>query len=308
MIVVITGGTGGAKLIEGLAAEIDSSELTIVCNTGDDAVVYGLYVAPDIDTITYTLTKIIDSDKGWGLKDDTFNALHQLGRLGADTWFRLGDRDLATHIVRTQLMNEGFKLSQITDQLRRALGVQPVVLPASDERIQTRVMTPKGEISFQEFFVKERWAPEVTGIRFAGAEKSKPAPGVLEAIGRAEAIIICPSNPITSLGPILAVPGIRSALIASNAPVIAVSPLIGTVAVSGPAHKLMLACGFVASALGVAQCYAEIIDKLLIATEDLSLANAIEKLRISPICTDIRMAGLADKRRLAREVLASLKK
>jgi LPPG:FO 2-phospho-L-lactate transferase len=308
MIVVLSGGTGGAKLIEGLGAEMNPSELTIICNTGDDTVVHGLYVAPDIDTITYTLAGLIDSDKGWGLKGDTFNALHQLGRLGADTWFQLGDRDLATHMVRTQLLNDGFTLSQITDRLRRALGVRPVILPASDERIQTRVNTPKGEISFQEFFVKEHWAPAVTGICFAGAEKSKPAPGVLEAISHADGIIISPSNPITSLGPILAVPGIRPALVASNAAVVAVSPLIGSVAVSGPAHKLMVACGFVASALGVAQCYAEIIDKLLIAVEDENLAVKIKEQGTSPICADIRMTDLAGKRRLAREVLASFEK
>ena len=167
MIVVLTGGTGGAKLIEGLAAETDPAELTIICNTGDDAIFHGLYVSPDIDTIIYTLAGLTDSDKGWGIKDDTFNALDQLGRLGDDTWFKLGDKDLATHITRTRFLNEGFRLSQATDRIRRALGIKATILPMADERVETRVQTPQGEISFQEFFVKEHWSSEVTAIRFA---------------------------------------------------------------------------------------------------------------------------------------------
>ena len=191
MIVVLTGGTGGAKLIEGLAAETDPAELTIICNTGDDSIFHGLYVSPDIDTITYTLAGLTDSDKGWGIKDDTFNALEQLGRLGDDTWFRLGDKDLATHITRTRLLNEGFRLSQATDRIRRALGIKATILPMADERVETRVQTPQGEISFQEFFVKDHWSSAVTAIRFARVESSRPAPGVLEAIERATAIIVC---------------------------------------------------------------------------------------------------------------------
>ncbi|MGH7817986.1 MAG: 2-phospho-L-lactate transferase [Candidatus Binatia bacterium] len=308
MIVVLTGGSGGAKLIEGLAAEIDSAELTIVCNTGDDAIFHGLYVSPDIDTITYTLAGLNDSAKGWGIKDDLFVVLDQLRRLGNDVWFKLGDKDFATHITRTRLLKEGQKLSQITDQMRRLLGIRSTILPMSDERIETRISTARGEISFQEFFVKHRWSPEVSAVRFAGAEKSQPAPAVLDAIRHAEAIIVCPSNPITSIGPILAVPGIRAALTDSVAPVLGVSPIIGTAAISGPAHKLMLACGCKASALGVAECYADFLDKLLIADEDSALREPIESLDIMVIPTDIRMAGLADKRRLARQLLALAQK
>ena len=304
MIVVLTGGTGGAKLIEGLAAETDPAELTIICNTGDDSIFHGLYVSPDIDTITYTLAGLTDSDKGWGIKDDTFNALDQLGRLGDDTWFRLGDKDLATHITRTRLLNEGFRLSQATDRIRRALGIKATILPMADERVETRVQTPQGEISFQEFFVKEHWSSEVTAIRFARVESSRPAPGVLEAIERATAIIVAPSNPITSIGPILAVPGIRSALTASSAPKIGVSPIIGASAISGPAHKLMKACGREASALGVAQCYEDFLDTLLIAAEDKDMIEPIAKLRLHAVATDIRMTSSSDKRRLARQVLA----
>jgi LPPG:FO 2-phospho-L-lactate transferase len=304
MIVVLTGGTGGAKLIEGLAAETDPAELTIICNTGDDSIFHGLYVSPDIDTIIYTLAGLTDSDKGWGIKDDTFNALDQLGRLGDDTWFRLGDKDLATHITRTRLLNEGFRLSQATDRIRRALGIKATILPMADERVETRVQTSQGEISFQEFFVKDHWSSEVTAIRFAGVESSRPAPGVLEAIERATAIIVAPSNPITSIGPILAVPGIRSALTASGAPKVGVSPLIGASAISGPAHKLMKACGREASALGVAQGYEDFLDTLLIAAEDKNMIEPIAKLRLHAVGTDIRMTSSSDKRRLARQVLA----
>jgi LPPG:FO 2-phospho-L-lactate transferase len=308
MLVVLTGGTGGAKLIEGLAAEIDPAELTIVCNTGDDAIFHGLHVSPDIDTITYTLAGIVDTAKGWGIKNDKFAVLEQLRRLGNDTWFNLGDQDLATHITRTEWLNKGLPLSEVTDRLRRQLGVQSRILPMSDQCVETRVQTPQGEISFQEFFVKERWARAVTSVRFVGAELAKPAPGVLEMLRSAAAIVICPSNPITSIGPIFAVPGIRAALQQTGAPVVGVSPIIGTAAISGPAHKLMIAAGFEASVVGVARCYEEILDTLLIADEDRAYEPIVERLGVAPLRTDIRMGTVADKRRLAREVLASAKK
>lgn len=304
MILVLTGGTGGAKLVEGLAALIDPAELTIVCNTGDDCVFHGLYISPDIDTITYTLAGLNDTEKGWGLKGDTFTALEQLRRLGNDAWFNLGDKDLATHIARTRLRNEGRKLSEITDQLRRALGVSATILPMSDDRIETRVETPQGEISFQEFFVKERSTPEVFAVHLAGADKSRPAPGVLGAIREADAIVICPSNPVTSIGPILAVPGIRTALEKSEAPIIGVTPIVGKVAITGPAHKLMRACGLESSPLGVAKAYRQFLNMLVIAREDRAIVPQIETLGVKAVCADIRMNSLADKKRLAGEVLA----
>lgn len=304
MIVALTGGTGGAKLIEGLAAVTDPAQLTVVCNTGDDCVFHGLHISPDIDTITYTLAGLSDTERGWGIRGDTFVALEQLRRLGSDVWFNLGDKDLATHITRTRLLGEGRNLSEITEQIRTALGVAARILPMSDDRVETRVQVSTGEISFQEFFVRERWAPEVLALRFAGAEQSRPAPGVLEAICDAETIIICPSNPVTSIGPILAVPGIRAALERSQASVVGVSPLIGARAVSGPAHKLMRASGWQASALGVAQIYRGFLDKLLIAGQDEVRAAEIQSLGIETRCADIRMGSLADKKRLAGEVLA----
>ena len=308
MIVVLTGGTGGAKLIEGLAAEIDPAELTIICNTGDDCVFHGLHISPDIDTITYTLAGLIDDAKGWGIKGDTFTTLEQLGRLGADTWFKLGDKDLATHIWRTGLLSERVRLSQATDLIRRTLGIKATILPMSDERVETRLRAGDKELTFQEYFVKERWQPMVRKVYYAGAVKSKPAPGVLNALGSASAIIICPSNPVTSIGPILAVPGIRDALKKTSATVVGVSPIIGAAAITGPAHKLMAAIDMEVSALGVARAYADYLDVFVIANEDQNLKAGIEELKVRAVMADIRMNFPADKKRLAREVLALVKK
>ena len=308
MIVVLTGGTGGAKLIEGLAAEVDPAELTIICNTGDDCVFHGLHISPDIDTIIYTLAGLIDDAKGWGIKGDTFTTLEQLGRLGADTWFKLGDKDLATHIWRTGLLSERVRLSQATDLIRRTFGIKAAILPMSDDRVETRLRAGDKELTFQEYFVKERWQPMVRKVYYAGALKSKPAPGVLNALGSASAIIICPSNPVTSIGPILAVPGIRDALKETSATVVGVSPIVGASAITGPAHKLMSASRWEASALGVARAYADILDVFVVANEDQSLKAGIEELNVRAVTAEIRMSSPADKKRLAREVLALAKK
>jgi LPPG:FO 2-phospho-L-lactate transferase len=308
MLTILTGGTGGAKLIEGFAAEIDPAELTIICNTGDDCVFHGLHVSPDLDTITYTLAGIGDRAKGWGIKDESFAVLEQLQRLGEPTWFKLGDKDLATHIMRSRLFNEGFQLARITGEICARLGITAKILPMSDERVETRVVTPDGEISFQEYFVKERWSKQVTSIRFEGADQSRPAPGVLEAIHQASAVVVCPSNPVTSIGPILAVPGIRSALTETKATVVGLSPIIGVSAISGPAHKLMVAAGLEPSAFGVAQTCADFLDIFVIATEDERIKSRIESLGITTLLTDIVMSDLNGKRRVAREVLALLGK
>jgi LPPG:FO 2-phospho-L-lactate transferase len=308
MLVVLTGGTGGAKLIEGLAAEIDPAQLTIVCNTGDDCVFHGLHISPDIDTIIYTLAGLSDVQKGWGVKDDSFTVLEQLQRLGTDAWFKLGDKDLATHITRTRLIREGLTLSQATAQIRAALGVKAKILPMSDDRVETRVITPEGEISFQEFFVKERWSREVVAVHFSGAERSKPAPGVLDAIRQSTAVIIAPSNPITSIGPILAVAEIRRALQRSVVPVAAISPIIGNTAVTGPAHKLMAARGVERSVFGVADGYRDLLNRFVIDHEDHAAKGRIEKLGIRVLESSIRLSSLDHKRRLAREVLALVNK
>ena len=308
MLVVLTGGTGGAKLIEGLAAEIDPAQLTIICNTADDSVFHGLYVSPDIDTVTYTLAGVNDGERGWGILGDTFTVLKQLRRLGNDAWFNLGDKDFATHITRSRLMAEGRTLAQVTERIRTALGVKTTILPMSDDRVETRVVTPEGELSFQEFFVKERWSRDVEAVHFIGAERCKPAPGVLEAIRQSTAVVIAPSNPITSIGPILAVSEIREALRHSVVNVVGVSPIIGRAAISGPAHKLMAAQGLEPTAFGVADSYRDLLNRFVIDSEDRVLRGRIESLGIRVLETAIRMTSIADKRRLAREVLALLEK
>jgi LPPG:FO 2-phospho-L-lactate transferase len=308
MIVVLTGGTGGAKLIEGLSHVIDAAQLTVVCNTADDFVFHGLNISPDLDTIMYTLAGMSDRAKGWGIQDDTFTVLTQLERLGAKTWFKLGDRDIATHIARTHLLSAGLKLSDITDRLRNTLGIKTRILPMSDDTIATRVETPAGEISFQEYFVKQGWQAEVNDVFYAGLEKSRPAPGVLEAIHAAAGIIVCPSNPVTSIGPILAVPGIRDVLKRVNVSIVGVSPMIGKSAISGPAHKLMAAQGMESSALGVAKGYADFLDQFVIDNEDEALTKKLETLGIGVVKTSIRMKTLADKQALARQVLALVEK
>jgi LPPG:FO 2-phospho-L-lactate transferase len=306
MILALTGGTGGAKLIEGLASELGQSELTIICNTADDASFHGLDVSPDIDTIVYTLAGLVDSEKGWGLRGETFSVLEQLGRFGEDIWFKLGDKDLATHIFRTHLLRAGLTLSEVTRRICQGLGVQAEVLPMSDGRIETRVVTSKGQLSFQEYFVREQWLPEVTQIVFNGIKDSSPAPGVLDAIGSANGIILCPSNPVTSISPILSVPGVRRALAHSPSRIVGVSPIVGGLSFSGPAHKLMGIMGFEPSAIGVAQAYQDFLDVLVFANEDAMLKTQIDERGIEPVVTDVRMNTSADKRRLASEVLALL--
>ncbi len=306
MLVALTGGTGGAKLVQGLSQETNPEELTIICNTADDFVLHGLHISPDLDTIVYTLAGIGDVSKGWGIKDDTFVVLEWLSKYGAEPWFKLGDRDLAMHLTRTRLLHQGMRLSEIVERQRRPLGVRAKILPMTDENVETMVVTPEGEISFQEYFVKRRWAVEVRSLFFSGVEKAAPAPGVIESIRGASAVVVCPSNPVTSIGPILAVPGIRDALREVKAPVLAVSPIIGETAISGPAHKLMTAMGMEPSAFGVARAYADFIDLMIIAEEDGDLKAKIEEIGIRSATMDIRMDSLSDKRRLAREVLALL--
>jgi len=308
MILALTGGTGGAKLVQGLAAETDPADLTIICNTADDAIFHGLYVSPDIDTIVYTLAGLNDEQKGWGVAGESFVGLEQLRRLGEEVWFKLGDKDLATHILRTDLLRQGLTLSEATRRIRSALGVKSEILPMSDDRIESRIVTVNGEISFQEYFVRERWTPEVKRVFFAGIHQSKPAPRVLQAIGKAAGIVICPSNPITSIGPILAVPGVRQALRDASGRILAVSPIVARSAISGPAHILMRAHDLEPCVTGVAKAYADLVDLLIIDPQDQSLASEIEKLGVKPVAADIRMNSLADKQRLARQVLALLSK
>lgn len=303
MIAAIAGGTGAAKLLRGLAACVDPARLTVIGNTGDDTDVWGLHVCPDLDTVTYALAGTLDVARGWGLANETFHCLRAMAGHGVDTWFSLGDRDLATHLVRTRALREGRTLSEVTATLARALGVSARLLPMSDDPVRTRLRTPDGWLSFQEYFVRQKALVDVLEVVYDGADAAHPAPGVLAAIAGAEAVIVCPSNPVTSVGPVLAVPGIVSALAATRAPVVAVSPIVGDAAVSGPAARLMRARGLDVSPAGVAAAYAPWLRHLLIDTRDAGSAPALERLGVSAVVTDIVMTDHESERALAAQAL-----
>lgn len=307
MIVVLTGGTGGAKFAEGLKQVVHSDELTFIVNTGDDLRWWGLPVSPDLDSITYSLAGLLSRERGWGIEGDTFDFLQAKGSQGAPVWFRVGDRDLATHRARAQLLSQGFTLSEATSELASRLGVAARILPMSDDRVETRVETPLGELSFEEYFVRERHQVQVSRVRFVGAEQSRPAPGVLDAIERADAILLAPSNPITSIGPILAVPGIREALRTTAAPVAAVSPIVGGDAVSGPAAALMELQGFPATAEGVARAYSDFLDVLIVDSRDAAEVEPIEALGVRALATNTIMASQEDRAALAAFVLEAVR-
>src|ERR1700693_207765 len=239
MICVLTGGTGGAKFVDGLEQGVPPEEITLIVNTGDDLLWWGLYVSPDIDSITYVLAGLLSGERGWGVKGDTFFCLQHMGQLGQPIWFHTGDRDLAIHILRSQLLAEGKTLSEVTAEIADKLGVKARILPMSNSRVETRVGTPVGELSFEEYFVQRWYQDPVESVRFAGAGDAEPAPGVIEAILNAEIVLVAPSNPITSIGPILAVPGVREALHKTKGRIVAVSPIVAGEAVAGPAGILM---------------------------------------------------------------------
>ena len=303
MITVLTGGTGGAKFVDALRHLLPARELTLVVNTGDDLEWWGLHVSPDLDSIMYVLAGMLSRDRGWGVDGDTFACVEAMRRMGAPAWFNIGDRDLATHLARTQMLRSGRTLTQATAEIAAALGAQSRILPMSDARMETRVRTPDGELSFQEYFVRERFRPEVRGVRFVGAKQATPAPGVLAAISSAEAVLLAPSNPITSIGPILAVPGIREALRETQAPVAAISPIVGGAAVSGPAGALMNSQGLPVSIAGVAQAYADFLDLLIVDERDAEAAQALRKSGLRLHCAQIIMKTPEDKAALAATVL-----
>jgi LPPG:FO 2-phospho-L-lactate transferase len=305
-LVALAGGTGAAKLLRGLDALVGAGALTIIGNTGDDALIWGLHVSPDLDTVCYTLGGLIDEDRGWGLRDETFRTLGEMVRFGEPTWFNLGDRDLATHVHRTRLLREGLTLTDVTARIARDLSVSHAVLPMSDQPVRTRILGPDGWLSFQEYFVREKTQVDVRQVDYAGADSALPAPGVLDAIATADAVVICPSNPVTSIGPILAVPGIARALEATEAVVLAVSPIVGGQAVSGPAGRLMAANGLEVSAVGVAAAYAPWLDVLLLDEDDAALAPRLEAAGARPIVAGTIMRGREGEIALARRVLEAL--
>src|SRR6202140_90822 len=304
MICVLTGGTGGAKFVDGLRQVIPSEEITMVVNTGDDLLWWGLYVSPDIDSITYVLSGMLSRERGWGVKGDTFLCLQAMGQLDEPTWFHTGDRDLAIHLLRSRLLAEGKTLSEATCTISDKLGVKARILPMSDSRVETRVDTPSGELSFEEYFVQRWYQDPVNSVRFAGATDAEAAPGVIDAILSADAVIIAPSNPVTSIGPILAVPGIREALRSARGKVTAISPIVGNAPVAGPAGILMTAQGLPCSIAGVAQAYEEFIDVLVCDNRDTRAAELLRANGLSVECTQTVMRTAEDKMALAREVLS----
>lgn len=303
-VTVLAGGVGGAKLAEGVART--GADLTVVVNTGDDLELHGLAISPDVDTVLYTLAGLADPVRGWGIAGDTARVMDGLAALGRPGWFHLGDRDLATHLLRTGLLRRGALLSRATAELADALGVRARVLPMSDDRVATFVDTPQGRLAFQEYFVARGHRDEVTGIVLDGVQAARPAPGVLAALRDADVVLLAPSNPVVSIGPILAVPGVRDALAGTPARRAAVSPIVGGRALKGPAAAMLAGLGHEVSALGVARLYAGLVDLFCLDTTDAHLAADVEALGMEVLLTRAVMGGPEDRERLAREVLAAV--
>lgn len=303
MIVVLAGGVGAARFLQGLVQIVPQDQITVIGNTGDDREFYGLHVSPDLDIVTYTLAGVVDEAHGWGIRDDTYQTMAQLTSYGNEDWFLLGDRDLATHIHRTQQLRQGKTLSEVTADLCKHFGVQLRLLPMTDQPVATHIQTPAGLLHFEEYMVKRHCLDTVQGVTFVGASKAKPAPGVLDALKTAEAILIAPSNPIVSIGSILAVPGIHDTLHEVSGMVVAVSPIVGGAPIKGPADKLMSGLGIEVSAVGVARCYRDFLDVMVIDEQDAHLADQIEDVGIPTVTTNTIMRDELAKAALARRVL-----
>lgn len=306
-IAALAGGVGASKLLLGLSRVMQPGNLTAIVNTGDDLSMHGLEISPDLDIVTYTLAGIVNPKTGWGYKDDTFYLLERLAALGCADWFHLGDRDLATHVFRTGLLRNGWTLSEIAGAIRRALGVRVIILPMSDQPVRTQIKTRRGWLAFQEYLVKLRAKPVVQAVRFQRAGRAKPAPGVLAALKNADGIVICPSNPFISIGPILAVRGIADALRARRESVIAVCPLVGGASLKGPSDRMMKQLGYEVSASGVAGLYKDICGTMIIDRVDAPQASRIEQMGMRAICGSIVMRSDVDKQRVARMVMTALR-
>ncbi len=303
MIVVLAGGVGAARFLQGVVQVVPQDQLVVIANTGDDREFYGLHVSPDIDIVMYTLAGLVDEKNGWGIRDDTFHTMQQLTSYGNEDWFALGDRDLATHIHRTNLLRQGKTFSEITEELRQHLGLQLRILPMSDQPIATHIQTPVGLIHFEEYLVKRRCSDEVQDVVFVGAQEAKPAPGVLDALKQADAILIAPSNPIVSIGSILSVPGIHDVLHEASGMIVAVSPIVGGAPIKGPADKLMRGMHIDVSAVGVARCYRDFLDVMVIDEQDAQLVEEVEDLGIPAVVTNTIMSDSKAKAELARTTL-----
>ncbi|NKB24573.1 MAG: 2-phospho-L-lactate transferase [Kiritimatiellae bacterium] len=302
-ITILAGGIGGSKIVEGFARLHDQHTLTVIGNTGDDIERHGLWVSPDMDIITYSLAHVVDREKGWGFKNETFQALRALGELGEEVWMNLGDQDLATHIYRTHLRRQGLRPTDIALKIAEKLGVTTPILVPTDDVIQTMILTEKGWLNFQEFYVREKCEREVLDIDYHGAQQAKPTPEVLDVLSRSDLMIIAPSNPLGSIGPILAIPGIREALIQAPALKIAVSPIVGGLSLKGPAHKMLSAKGYTVDPLGVAGYYSPLIQGIVIDTQDKKYKDALEDAGLEVYITDTIMKTQEDKERVAGSIL-----
>ncbi len=307
MITALAGGVGASKFLDGLSRAMSPEDISIIVNTGDDIEMFGLYISPDLDIVAYTLAGVVNSDFGWGLTSDTFHCLDSLLRFTEqERWFNLGDRDLATHIFRTQQMGEGRSLSEVTEHIRQTFGVKARILPMTDTHTPTTIITEDGEMHFQEYLVKNRAEPKITGIRFENIESASPAPGVAEAILQSEAVVICPSNPLISIGPILAVPGMRDLLKQTGATVVVISSVVGGASLKGPTDRMLGDLGYSVSATQIAELYSDFADIFILDTKDESAKAEIEALGMSVVVADTVMNNDAKKLALAEIVLTAI--
>jgi LPPG:FO 2-phospho-L-lactate transferase len=303
LITALAGGVGAAKFLTGLAKLVKEEDLNIIVNTGDDIELHGLHISPDLDIVTYTLAGIVNEEKGWGIKGDTFRCLEALGKLGQETWFALGDRDLATHVFRSAQLKKGKSLSEVAAQISRALGLKMPILPMTNDPFETRIITPRGSVHFEEYMVKNEAKDEVCGVEFIGANCAKPVEGAIDTLLDSELIVVCPSNPIVSIGTILAVNGFRDALLKTKARKVAVSPIIAGAPLKGPADKLLKGLGLEVSAYSVAKLYADFLDVFVIDVADALEKRRIEELGVEVKVTNTIMRSLSDKLSLAKVVL-----
>jgi len=302
-ITCLAGGVGAARFLEGLANVFPPEKITVIVNTGDDLQYLGCHVSPDLDIVTYTLAEIADREKGWGIEGDTHNCLEQLERYSAETWFRIGDRDFATHLLRTAFLQQGFNLSQVTEKIRTSLKVRVQVLPMTDHIVATKIKTPSGVMEFQEYFVKRKFQDPVENVTYEGASLATPAPGVIPAIEKTDAIVLCPSNPILSIGPILAIPGIRDSISKTHAKIVGVSPIVGDKAVKGPLDRIMESLGLEVSPFGVAQLYKGLMKGYVIDLLDRSSVPKITSLGMRVLATNTVMGSMEAKTKLAQETI-----
>ena len=301
LITILAGGSGAVKLVRGLASH--RSDVNVITNVGDNYWLYGMYICPDIDTITYGLSDLLDQDKGWGIKKDTFGFLRQMEIFGEETWFRIGDRDTATHLTRTNMLKNGKSLSDITKWMSEKFSIEIKIIPITDNSVETRIVTDKGDMHLQEFWVKHRGMDEVKGIEYQGADKARPNPDAVNAIHDSSLIVIAPGNPLTSIGPMLAIKGIRKELSKKKNKVVAVSPIIGNAAISGPTGKYMEAAGIEVSAVGIAKMYADVCSNLIIDTKDRKQIKQIESLNINVHDTKIKMTNKQAEDALGASIL-----